>query len=76
MEIKLVLLVIYAVAIIVVELLIEKRLEIINKRHHQKMWWWNASFGLFTLFKRLKIILRVIAVISFLCSATIIILIT
>lgn len=74
MEIKLVLLVIYALAIIIVELLIEKRLTVINERHNQKMWWWNASYGLFTLFKKLKIILRIVAIISFLCSATLIIL--
>jgi len=37
MEIKLALLVAYAIAIIIAEILIEKRLTVINERHHQKM---------------------------------------
>jgi len=71
MLIQVAILVIYAIAIIITELLIERRLDLLTKRHNEKIWWWYASVWLLSLHKKLKLILRILSAILFICWAAI-----
>ncbi|MDD2487432.1 MAG: hypothetical protein PHS92_03615 [Candidatus Gracilibacteria bacterium] len=72
-NIRIILIVLYILFLIGIQIFIEKRLNILNLRHMQKIGGGYGSYGLLTLHKKLKILLRFLMISLFIAGTTIII---
>lgn len=59
---KIIISVTYIILILLIEIFIEKRLNLLKERHQQKIWWWYASGWLWRIHTFLIYIIRILLI--------------